>query len=81
VGTGARRAHERPAQEPCELVPEQLLETGLGSAALSADHALDGRAMLEDSRGSTLVPWAAVAYGDHVRIIDRPLPGHDPWRE
>jgi hypothetical protein len=37
--------------------------------------------MFEKARGSTVVPWAAVACGGHVVLIDFLALEGDPWRE
>jgi hypothetical protein len=77
----ARSARECPTQEAGELVAEQAFEARSCGASLSADHALEGGAMLEKFRGSMLVPAAAEACGGHARIIGVRSPAHDPWRE
>jgi hypothetical protein len=37
--------------------------------------------MFEKAWGSTVVPWAAVAYGGHALLIDSQATEVDPWRE
>jgi hypothetical protein len=37
--------------------------------------------MLEESRGSMFVPFAAEACGGHVKVIGPLASAHDPWRE
>ena len=37
--------------------------------------------MFEKARGSTVIPWAAVACGGHALLIDSQAAEVDPWRE
>jgi hypothetical protein len=79
--SGSRLARQRPAEEGRQLATEHQLQACSSAPALGGNHALQHGAMLEESRGSMIVPFAAEACGGHVKVIDRPGPAHDPWRE
>ena len=79
--TGSRLTRQRAAEKARQLAPERQLQSGPSAPALSGDHALQRGAMLEESRGSMFVPFAAEACGGHVNVIGQLASAHDPWRE